>query len=230
MSEVSNKTPINSHCPWSGKAVSQDSITQYKQVWVGFCNPGCRDQFETACKHFDELLNRSAETDCIDVINHLPARQAPIDSRYLPRHFKFNAWWDIAGIHFKVYTIHGEEQGGVGDDLLCLAENYVSTHLPGALLEENPHHGSGFIIVHRGVVADWLLIHWWSDQDICLHMLAYQNAGSSGFVSAHHRRFHACIWEQVVINHEKDAWVRMLSSSKPDIETYWQDVMTDGSY
>ncbi|WP_221795187.1 hypothetical protein [Oceanobacter mangrovi] len=36
---------INKFCPRSGKAVRDDSLTEYRGVVVGFCNPGCRDDF-----------------------------------------------------------------------------------------------------------------------------------------------------------------------------------------
>jgi len=45
---------INETCPWSGKPVQADSLTEYDGNVVGFCNPGCRDQFESAIRHFEE--------------------------------------------------------------------------------------------------------------------------------------------------------------------------------
>lgn len=42
---------INDHCPRSGKPVSADSLTTYRSHIVGFCNPGCRDDF---AGHIDE--------------------------------------------------------------------------------------------------------------------------------------------------------------------------------
>ena len=44
---------INETCPWSGKPVQADSLTEYDGHVVGFCNPGCRDQFESAVRHFE---------------------------------------------------------------------------------------------------------------------------------------------------------------------------------
>ena len=44
---------INETCPWSGKPVQADSLTRYDDQVVGFCNPGCRDKFETAIRHFE---------------------------------------------------------------------------------------------------------------------------------------------------------------------------------
>ena len=39
---------INETCPWSGKPVQAGSLTEYDGHVVGFCNPGCRDKFESA--------------------------------------------------------------------------------------------------------------------------------------------------------------------------------------
>lgn len=36
---------INKYGPRSGKPVQSDSLTRYRGVVVGFCNPGCRDDF-----------------------------------------------------------------------------------------------------------------------------------------------------------------------------------------
>lgn len=44
---------VNGTCPWSGKPIREDSHTRYRGRVVGFCNPGCRDKFETAIAHFD---------------------------------------------------------------------------------------------------------------------------------------------------------------------------------
>jgi hypothetical protein len=49
---------VNSVCPWSGKPVSADSLTTYRGAVVGFCNPGCRDKFETAARAFDAALEK----------------------------------------------------------------------------------------------------------------------------------------------------------------------------
>ena len=44
---------INETCPWSGKPVQADSLTEYDGEVVGFCNTGCRDKFESAVRHFE---------------------------------------------------------------------------------------------------------------------------------------------------------------------------------
>ena len=47
---------VNEVCPWSGKPVAADSLTRYRGQVVGFCNPGCRDKFETAAAMFESAL------------------------------------------------------------------------------------------------------------------------------------------------------------------------------
>lgn len=47
---------VNETCPWSGKPVSADSLTEYRGRVIGFCNPGCRDKFESATAHFDKAI------------------------------------------------------------------------------------------------------------------------------------------------------------------------------
>ena len=50
---------VNETCPWSGKPIAADSLTTYRGVVVGFCNPGCRDKFDAAIKAFDPLIGRN---------------------------------------------------------------------------------------------------------------------------------------------------------------------------
>ncbi|KQM63203.1 glutathione S-transferase [Sphingomonas sp. Leaf17] len=48
--------PVNDICPWSGKPVTEDALTEYRGVVVGFCNAGCRDKFEAATSAFDRAI------------------------------------------------------------------------------------------------------------------------------------------------------------------------------
>jgi hypothetical protein len=47
---------VNEACPWSGKPVAADALTFYRGAVVGFCNPGCRDKFDSATRHFEAAL------------------------------------------------------------------------------------------------------------------------------------------------------------------------------
>jgi hypothetical protein len=50
---------INQTCPWSGKPISEDSLTVYNGRTVGFCNPGCRDKFAVAIERFDAAAGQT---------------------------------------------------------------------------------------------------------------------------------------------------------------------------
>lgn len=54
---------INETCPWSGKPVQADSLTEYDGQVVGFCNTGCRDKFERAVRHFENAKAASTEPE-----------------------------------------------------------------------------------------------------------------------------------------------------------------------
>ena len=56
MTELKLEDCINDVCPWSGEPVSPDSLTTYRGQTVGFCNPGCRDKFESAATAFDSAI------------------------------------------------------------------------------------------------------------------------------------------------------------------------------
>jgi len=51
---------VNETCPWSGKPIAADSLTRYRGMVVGFCNPGCRDKFEQAVTHFEQAVRKPA--------------------------------------------------------------------------------------------------------------------------------------------------------------------------
>ncbi|NDW02825.1 glutathione S-transferase [Jiella pacifica] len=63
---------INETCPWSGKPIAGDSLTTYNGAVVGFCNPGCRDKFEAATRHFDAAMSDAAMKETQD------GRQLPV--------------------------------------------------------------------------------------------------------------------------------------------------------
>ena len=53
---------INKYCPRSGKRVQDDSLASYKKHVVGFCNQGCRDDFES------NIHSRPNDTNYFDVV------------------------------------------------------------------------------------------------------------------------------------------------------------------
>lgn len=54
--------PINKYCPRSGKPTEVNSTTKYRGYVVGFCNPGCRDDFAS------NISNSPNDTNYFDVL------------------------------------------------------------------------------------------------------------------------------------------------------------------
>ncbi|MEO0812120.1 MAG: hypothetical protein AAFY60_04590, partial [Myxococcota bacterium] len=148
----------NTHCPWSGKPVSDDSLTLFEGRTVGFCNPGCRDSFEKAVKHFRE--NRPQ-------VNPLPSISSP--TVYEPRCVRSAAQWQIGEMTLKVYTITAEEEETA--DTLRGMERFAKLALPTARAAVGHDHGIGYAILHHGIHARWALIHWWAFGDTLLSLL-----------------------------------------------------------
>jgi len=72
-------------------------------------------------------------------------------------------------------------------------------------------------------------VHWWSGGGI-LHGITFEaNLDSTDFSRAEPTVI-ACVWEQVVITHERKAWVRHMMCAKADTGAYLRDVLSDGAY
>ena len=63
MPDLRIEDAVNETCPWSGKPIAADSLTFYRGHVVGFCNPGCRDKFEAATRHFEAALAGQDDAD-----------------------------------------------------------------------------------------------------------------------------------------------------------------------
>jgi hypothetical protein len=72
-------------------------------------------------------------------------------------------------------------------------------------------HGLGFIIIHQGKIANWLLTDWW-ESEILMHQRLYRSspAEPSAF-SPVQTDLVACIWELKVIEFQRAAWISSMS-------------------
>lgn len=204
--------PINDICPWSGQPVQADSLTEYRGHLVGFCNPGCRDKFAAAIDAFEAQLRGGA---------------------YERRRMLGLGTWTVGVQQLKVYGIHRDAEV-IEKDWVGQAQHYAERTLPSAVATEGHAEGVGFAIVHRGEKGLWLLLHWWAHVDICCQHLAYRDLEPAGrFRSVDDRPLFACVWEQRIIEFERDAWMRHgMSEAAAEIRRarYLDDRMLDGRY
>ena len=214
---MSAPATLNERCPWSGKPVQGDSTTHYRGRRVGFCNPGCRDKFEKAVAAFDRLLHDAAAAET----GFTP---------YRPRCMRFAGYWRAGHMDVKAYSIRRGDDTASMAELMTSAERYTKAALPEAAAEAGGDHGVAYAIVHKGDAGCWLLIHWWAHQDIAMSLLALAEPGATGFSSQEGRYFHACVWEHVLIHHERNAWVRHVLDGEHRVQDYLADVVDDGDY
>lgn len=149
---------------------------------------------------------------------------------YRPRRFRSDGVWEIDGLSFKTHLISQIGKEAMPDALLTNAWEYTALMLPAIRKQEGLDHGLGYIILHAGEMGNWLLIHWWAYEDIALRMLASADVGKTQFKSEDHRRFHACVWEHVAIDHERNAWVETMMIRDGSPEAYLQASLAEGDY
>ncbi|MBB3661627.1 hypothetical protein FB384_000531 [Prauserella sediminis] len=132
------------------------------------------------------------------------------------RRTDFHGLREVDGRQLKVYTISADGNP-TDDELLKSAVDTASTVLPATAAAGD----CGFVIVHRGEDAVWLLVHWWDGDILCQRLL---RDGEDGFVPADPQLF-ACVWELHVIDHERRSWaVHALGAG--DVDGYLGDTLT----
>ncbi|MEO0973399.1 MAG: hypothetical protein AAFX85_09920 [Pseudomonadota bacterium] len=148
---------------------------------------------------------------------------------YVPRHFRSLGLWRIGNTQMKAYGITCDERA-LRADVSVAARAYCDAQRE--LIDEAPGgHALGYVIVHHGEHAVWLLAHWWAYGEIAMRLLASAPlATPTVFRSRDTDRFHACVWEHVVIAHERDAWVRHMLRPSPNADHYLRAELPDGPY
>ena len=213
------KAAVNSHCPWSGNPVSDSALTTYRDQTVGFCNPGCRNKFDRATHHFDEVIAQQTEP------NPSQGTQGT-DDIYLPRRFRSAGLIASGPVTFKTYLIDRTSDPLAEEEAIASFMPYTEG-VPE--LSSEPHDTVGHVIIHRGDEADWLLIHWWIPGAILSGVVAKSGRGELQFERITEPLL-ACVWEQVVMAYERQAWINHMMRGSPDRNGFLADTLPDGLY
>lgn len=147
---------------------------------------------------------------------------------YKKRQFKALENWQVEKIIMKRY-IMGEDIASINKDVINKAMRYIQQKLP-TIIEGHDHNNAGYVIMHQGGQGIWLLIHCWAYEHIVLSTVAYAEPGNNDFVCYDDKHFLACVWEHVVINHERYAWVKNVMCKNSSVESYLENRLTDGEY
>lgn len=90
-------------------------------------------------------------------------------------------------------------------------------------------NGVGFVILHRGEEALWLLLHWWMPGGILAERLWSSPLEGPIAFEPRDRPLMACVWELVPIAFERDAYVRTVMNGRSD-DDYLRQRLPDGRY
>lgn len=144
-----------------------------------------------------------------------------ISEPYATRSVRFLDLWAIGGWTLKVYGIsYARERPRA--EVVDAAKGFIARVLPEPALDGR--HGIGFIVVHDGRDACWLLADWWRDEDTLYQQLYTAPLDRPSQFAPVEDGPVACVWELAVLKFERDAWVEDILShpESPDLAGYLQ--------
>ncbi len=156
---------------------------------------------------------------------------APLES-YRPRPFGYLGLWQDGDWAFKAYGIH-HRQSEAGEPLIDPAVSKAAQRMVHGLLPqaaEGDHYGMGYVVLHQGTAGNWLLMQWWAHTDIRCQILARSEPASPERFEVVTRPLMACVWELVVIDFERRAWVETALTGSANRGAYLDRIMPDGLY
>ena len=151
---------------------------------------------------------------------------------YSPRYISYVDTLVDADFAIKIYGIRHQEEF-TGPILTEAVAASVHAAIRSVLDEHARHdrsYGLGFCIVHIGEEAVWLLVDWWISGGIVQQkMLSAPLERPDAFMPVIEPAL-ACVWELVVMAHERNAWVKHMLTAQPDAGGYLRDVLHAGKY
>lgn len=138
----------------------------------------------------------------------------PMPYQHRPVRF-IELWRPIDGWQLKVYGINVDQNRNsdasvVDKHLLAEAKATIASTLqrPGAT--GNAAHGIGFMIVHQGILGNWIMLDWWSHEILWNQLLFRSESATAPDIVPVTNGIIACVWEIPLICFERDAWVRLV--------------------
>lgn len=124
------------------------------------------------------------------------------------------------GWRLKVYGIAAANRSP-NSNLVSAAKHVALEHLPGPAIDDD-RYGVGFLIVHEGQDANFVLLDWWVGEN-----MLHQDVFTPSFEEPA-RLTHlpagptACVWELFVLSFERQAWISTVLANPegPDLDAY----------
>ncbi|GGF10128.1 hypothetical protein GCM10011611_14620 [Aliidongia dinghuensis] len=157
-----------------------------------------------------------------------PADRSAVFEPFRPRPVSALGLVEVRGWRWKLYGISAEGSRP-RDALVAEAKRIAGRVMPtagrGAAGRGPTHYGVGWLTVHEGAAGDYVLVDWWSDQDIVQHRLYGAPRGQGPLRRGWPPGAACCVFEMAVAWHERQAWVRhvLAQAAAPDLDGYLAD-------
>ncbi len=143
---------------------------------------------------------------------------------YQPRPTRFLGLWQLENWRMKAYGIsYGDTV--LSAELVQRARDIAVARLAESA-EQTAHYGVGFVGIHQGKTSNFVFVDWWaSENELHHHVYVSPSADSMELVYQTPSGLAACVWDLLVIAHERDAWVKhvLKHDGGPDLEVYLSD-------
>jgi methylmalonyl-CoA/ethylmalonyl-CoA epimerase len=90
--------------------------------------------------------------------------------------------------------------------------------------------GAGFVIEHPGRGADYLVLCWWDSENELFNRVLTCDPTTPGAWMLATSGTTACVWDLVVVNFERDAWVETMLGAKSDLDAYLSRTLSADDY
>lgn len=136
---------------------------------------------------------------------------------YKAREIQFKGIQNIKEWKMKRYSISYNSEsfsGELENESLMLLQNVLPKI-------DNTNYGVGFMIVHHGKGANFVLIDWWCNENELQQRVYYSSKNSpEKLILQDGNSPIACVWDLTVINHERNAWMEHMMTEKPKLSNY----------
>ncbi|MDH6267706.1 hypothetical protein M2360_003103 [Rhizobium sp. SG_E_25_P2] len=158
----------------------------------------------------------------------LPLSREPV---YAQRRFRSAGVFAQGDKRFKLMLISAEVANApyaARPDIVEAAKAYCETLLSD--MDATPHFDVGSVILHDGEASanNWLLFDWWIEGGIGCRIMSRSMKSRPLEFTRVEGPFAACVWEAVVIEHERKAWKRQALSGPRSLDAYLDDFLADG--
>jgi hypothetical protein len=147
-------------------------------------------------------------------------RHVPLRQSYEPRPVAYLETWAPEGWLLKVYGIAFRGDRPPPDTVAAARETALAA-LPRPAQDED-RYGVGFLVVHEGQDARWLLVDWWGLESVLHHRLFVSPLEGAPAFRPADPALTACVWELPVLAFERDSWVETVlkDAHRPDVAAY----------